>query len=393
MASAVSPTLAPEKKLSSPVVSVSWSKEFELVRSCCAEKADLYEALAASLRWERVVPLAEHHGLVPKIHDYLLRSAIVPDFVQAALRKAYDDNLRRTLWLTRELLRVLDHLKEHGIAAMSYKGPVLAEMLYGNVTARQFSDLDLLIRHKDVLRAKAALGELGYESSLHLSSRQTRAYLQSGYEYSFGGRHGSNLLELQWQILPRFYAMDFDMERMFERGVQVRVGGVMVQTVSKEDLILTLCVHAAKHAWGRLSWLCDIRELARSAEIDWKYIDAESRRIGIQRIVALAFFLIERLFREESPENLGTNRDAQFEVLGEQILEMITGETELDPESLSYFSLMLRIREKNNDRLRLGWRLLTTPGVREWEAVRLPDSLLPLYRAVRLVRVAGRVLS
>jgi hypothetical protein len=393
MASAVSPTIAPPKKLSLPLVSQLWSAEFELLRSCCAEEAGFHDALAPSLRWEAVAPLAEHHGVIPRIYDCLSRCSIVPDHVQAGLRRAQDDNLRRTLWLTRELLRVLDHLRERGVTAMPYKGPVLAELLYGNVTARQFSDLDLLIPIKDVLRAKAALGDLGFESSLHLSSRRTRSYLESGYEYTFDGSHGTNLLELQWQILPRFYAVNFDMERMFERGVSVRVGGVMVQTLSNEDLILALCVHAAKHAWARLGWLCDIRQLARSSEIDWTYVQRESRRIGVERIVELSFFLIERLFGEERSESLRSKSDPEIGLLGERVLRMIEGDTELDPESFAYFGLMLRVREKMNDRLRLVWRLLTTPGVREWEAIRLPDSLLPLYRAVRLVRVARRVLS
>ena len=174
MASAVSPTLAPQKKFSLPVVSLAWSKEFELLRSCCAEEPEFTAVFGSSVRWEKVVRLAEHHGVIPKVHERLSRSSLVPEPVQVALRQAHDDNLRRTLWLTRELLRVLDQLNECGIATMPYKGPVLADMLYGNVTARQFSDLDLLILRKDVLRAKAALGELGYEGSLRLSPRQTR---------------------------------------------------------------------------------------------------------------------------------------------------------------------------------------------------------------------------
>jgi hypothetical protein len=35
-------------------------------------------------------------------------------------------------------------------------------------------------------------------------------------------------------------------------------------------------------------------------------------------------------------------------------------------------------------------RLTFTPGPGEWEAIRLPKALLPLYRVVRLVRLASR---
>jgi len=72
---------------------------------------------------------------------------------------------------------------------------------------------------------------------------------------------------------------------------------------------------------------------------------------------------------------------------------LVAGGTELDLESLTYFRLMMRIREQRRDRVRFASRLLMTPSVGEWEAVGLPDWLFPLYRGVRLVRVARRLAS
>ena len=79
-----------------------------------------------------------------------------------ALRTRYRDNARKTLWFTRELFRILGHLESAGIKTLAYKGPVLAKTLYGDVTERQYSDLDILIRPEDVPRAKAALLALGH---------------------------------------------------------------------------------------------------------------------------------------------------------------------------------------------------------------------------------------
>jgi hypothetical protein len=109
---------------------------------------------------------------------------------------------------------------------------------------RQFSDLDVLIRAADMPKVKAALDELGYEPGIELTQRQERDYLASGYEYTFDSTHGRNLLEMQWQILPRFYCVDFDVDGFFDRAVLVSVGGHSIRTLSMEDLILVLCVHA-----------------------------------------------------------------------------------------------------------------------------------------------------
>jgi hypothetical protein len=52
---------------------------------------------------------------------------------------------------------------------------------------------------------------------------------------------------------------------------------------------------------------------------------------------------------------------------------------------------MMRLRERRADRLRFLGRLVFTPGPNEWKAVRLPTPLFPLYRLVRLSRLAARL--
>lgn len=127
----------------------------------------------------------------------------------------------------------------------------------------------MLIHAAEVPRAKAALAELGYTPGLDLTPQEERAYLASGYEYTFDSAQGRNLLELQWQILPRFYSVDFAVDGLFDRAQTVTVAGRSLQTLNAEDLMLVLCVHAAKHAWVQLSWLCDIDQLARSQRVKW----------------------------------------------------------------------------------------------------------------------------
>ncbi len=42
--------------------------------------------------------------------------------------------------------------------------------------------------------------------------------------------------------------------------------------------------------------------------------------------------------------------------------------------------------ERTADRAAYAWRVLTDPTLQEWEAVRLPDVLLPFYPALRPAR-------
>jgi Uncharacterised nucleotidyltransferase len=390
------PTVPPAKPERPQVRAFVSSTQFDLLLACCAHVSRderIREILEGPLDWRRLLELAGHHGVIPHLYHCLAASNVVPQETLHLLQQRYEANARQTLWLTRELLRILECLEDSGIRALPYKGPILAEILYGNVSLRQFSDLDLLIHEADLAKVKTALLELGYQPALQLTPRQERAYVDSGYEYTFDNSLGRNLLEMQWRILPRFYSIDFDIDYFFDRAVPLRLSGRSLHTLSREDLMLVLCVHAAKHAWVQLSWLCDIAELAQS--VDWVVVQDHAQRLGIERIVAVTFILAARLLGTPLPHSAQEwiQKDRTVEGLADRILPIITQGAEYETESMAYFRLMMNVRECWRDRFHFLWRLAFTPSVGEWSSIRLPGPLFPLYRVVRLMRLAGRLIS
>jgi Uncharacterised nucleotidyltransferase len=378
------------------------SSEFDLLVACCADSSThgnsdrICQILSGPLDWEGMLGLVDHHRVVPQVYGELSAlSHLVPAPQFDALRLRYQDNARKTLWFTGELVRILGRLESLGIKALPYKGPVLARTLYGEVTQRQFGDLDVLILPADVAKVKAALLDLGYKPGIELASRAERAYVETGYEYSFSAVYGSNLLELQWQVVPRFYSIDFDVADFFERADEIIVGGRRMRTLRAEDLLLVLCVHAAKHVWLQLSWLCDIARLAKSRALDWNAIQDDARRLGIERIVSLNLLLAHKLLGSALPTAIQKRlrEDPVTTVLADEIVRVIERSVHYDTESIPYFRLMMRLRERWQDRARFFWRLAFTPSVSEWSAVRLPRHLQPLYRLVRLSRLAKRLAS
>ena len=216
--------------------------------------------------------------------------------------------------------------------------------------------------------------------------------MDAGYEFVFDFGEHRNLLEIQWRILPRFYAVDFNIERFFDRAIAVDLCERAVRTLCPEDLMLVLCVHAAKHAWTQLSWIREIGELSKSQQLDWVAIFNEAERLGICRILAVSLALANNLFGAEIPEAVQgyAQRDDGVEVIVRRVLLLLSQEEKLDPESVSYFRLMMDVRERWQDRARFLWRLAVTPGPGEWSVIGLPEPLFPLYRAVRFFRLAHR---
>ena len=345
------------------------------------------------LDWNATLRLADQHGITSLLYQNLAPlHDVVPPAVLASLRQNYERNIHKSLFLTRELIRILDCLDGLAIDVIPYKGVVLAEVYYGDMALRKSGDMDLFVRREDVTRIKRAVRALGYTPRVLIPEDAEHDYIDSGYECTFDSAAGINLLELQWALQPRFYAVDFDMDGLFERAVTVSVADRYVKTPSPEDLLLILSVHAAKHVWGRLIWLRDIAQMIKRQNLDWDWIQSQSQELGIKRILHITLLLMHRFLATPVPAPIKDAVVADRAALDftERIATSVAAGVTYEEEKLSYFRLMMRLRERPLDRLRFLVRLTFTPGPGEWEALRLPKSLFGFYRLVRLGRLAAR---
>ena len=349
--------------------------------------------LEKPVEWETVLRLADDHGTSSLLYQSLSRFGdVIPSPVLETLRQRYEKNVYKSLFLANELVRILDCLGGVGIEGIPYKGVVLSEVYYGDMALRQTGDIDMFVRRCDLRRSKSALREMGYTTRLVIPENAVEDYIASGYEWTFDGPAGPNLLELQWALEPRFYAVDFDMEGLFERAVTVTVGGRPVKTPSPEDLLLVLSVHAAKHVWGRVILLRDITQMLKRENLNWDWVQTRARELGIQRILWITFLLAKRLLGTAIPAAVESAvvADQAARVLADEIAGNMAAGVLYDSEHTSYFRLMMRLRERRGDRMRFLARLAFTPGPGEWKAVRLPRPLFPIYRVVRLARLGAR---
>ena len=351
--------------------------------------------LHESINWKVLFEIAGHHGVQPLLEQAMsCVEEAIPQSVLLTLRQLHQANVYKSLFLSLELLRVLDVLFPLNIEVLPYKGLALAEMAYGDIALRQSGDIDLLIHAKDLPRIREAVAQLGYTPHTSFSPAEERAYLKSGYECAFDTATSRNLLEVQWAIQPRFYTVDFDMEGLFRRSVAITVAGRAMRTPSPEDLFLILSLHAAKHVWDRLIWLCDIARIMNRADLDWSLIGSQARRLAIVRILRVTMILANHLLDAAIPSAAETHlpRDSGAIELASLIESRLASGVAYNSESFSYFRLMMQLRERPIDRMRFLSRLAFTPGPGEWQAVRIPAPLFPLYRLIRLSRLTVRLI-
>lgn len=381
--------------------------EFDLLCACAATDPSAESAArianwnAAACDWGELLRLAEHHGVLPLLARNLLPHINrFPTEAERSLHTAFDDNLRRNLWFASELVRIVSHFEHTDLLVVPYKGPVLAESVYGDLALRSFGDLDILIAPADFDRAKQALVELGYTPTPDAAAdpdrlvQLERLARRIGYELPFDSAAGKHLVELQWALLPHFYSVDLRAEDLLARAGAASIGGRATRSLSSEDLLLVLCLHAAKHLWMRLMWTCDVAETMRSQTIDYAVVAARARELGALRIVGVSVWLARHVLGAQVPhaaEEIAAS-DPQVEILGREFAERLAHGAYYDFESTEYFRLTRRLREHRRDQVRYLWRLFWTPGPGEIAAIRLPDPLSPAYHIVRVLRLPRKMI-
>jgi hypothetical protein len=127
--------------------------------------------------------------------------------------------------------------------------------------------------------------------------------------------------------------------------------------------------------------------------LNWQWIQSQARELGIERILHITLLLTKRSLKLAIPAPLESAVLADRSALAftEKIAVDLAEGATYEERQVSYFRLMMRLRERRMDRLRFLTRLTFTPGPGEWATVRLPKPLFPFYRVVRLGRLVTRL--
>lgn len=398
-ASATEPALAGHRPLQ--IAELKNSPELQLLLCCARRKLSsanaryALELLDQPLNWSRLIEQAQIHRLFPLLYWHWTKSLGLdfPPEIAEQLDDRFRANVARSLLLMRDLVNLVELLGSRGIPAIPFKGPALAESLYGNAALRQCVDLDILIRQCDVPEAIRTLVSAGYEDGKQLTPAQQNAFVATQYEYGLLSPAGI-LVELQWRIVPRYFSLPLPEEQYWSRLQSLTVCGREMNSLSCEDLLLLLCIHGGKHGWGKLIWLADVAELlASKPHMDWEYVLNHARRAGGLRLLLLGVVLANRLLGTTIPNDLEQplDRDRTVEQIADGIgRNLVTGGL---PTYISSQLYLLRVREHWPDRLRYVVRFTSTATPMEWKMVDFPPSLFVLYSFLRMLRGLGKALS
>jgi hypothetical protein len=344
------------------------------------------------LDWQYVLATASSHGVLALLAQNLqsIGPGLAPSPVVSKLEQENQQNTERCLALAGELTRIVSALTAHGISSISFKGPTLALMAYGDLGLRQFSDLDILVRRDDVAVVKETLAESGFAPATKLSGAQETALLR--FDNAYGFRNGHDvLLDVHWRFAPAYFGLELETEDMWQRREAVRIGTSTLFTLSAEDLLLVLCCHGFTHLWTRLGWICDISSLIeRRNDLDWNYVLETSKAAGVGRILRLGLLLANDLMgTPELAEAVSeTKPDAILRSTADQIWNQLFSQSEKPVGIIDSVIFHMKMREREKDKLKTLLAVLLTPRSYDWTATSVPAGFPSLYYLIRPLRWA-----
>ena len=285
----------------------------------------------------------------------------------------------------------LARLLAQGIEAIPLKGVSLSRILYGDVSARSTTDVDLLVRSKQVAVAARLLEAEGFRSSLPRELLSFPAFLRSTDEHTSESVYAAECagvslqIELHWKILPLPEREVWGALRTYD------APGGAVRGLSAELYLLYLCAHFAGHGWKSLHWLRDIAEFVKkfANELEPATFLGWCRRAALRHRTGVTFALLEAYcgVRWPAVESLC---DARAFHTAAQLLRRPL-QPASDPGVFAAHRERLRHQDGPAGRLRyLAW--LARPTRAEWAR---PDGSLRgapvawMARAARLLRLTA----
>lgn len=276
-----------------------------ILREAIAEQPDAIELrrLVAGADLSGLVEAARYHRVAGLVHRALRDVDGVDDDVRARLERFHRQGLAAHLHVLGALRRVSAALEPLGDSWLVVKGPVLAELAYGQAGFRLYQDLDLIVPRGSFEKTLKLLEGDGFEfvdRNWNLIRR-----LMIG-ELVMGAPAGPEI-DIHWDV--RYdrtvrRAISISVEELVARARHVTVNGVPVRTLDSSDTLVFLTLHGTKEGGDKLIWLKDIERSIANDPPSWEAVVERSAASGIELFVGAMLLRARRTVGADVPSGV-----------------------------------------------------------------------------------------
>ncbi|MGA2411064.1 MAG: nucleotidyltransferase family protein [Candidatus Binataceae bacterium] len=353
------------------------------------EAAGLTAEECAGLDWPRLIQMAAEHGVQPQLYQSLKAAGAIPPAILTAMRAQYYGSSLASLKLARGLAHLASRLKDAGVSAIAFKGPVLALKVRGDLSIRQFNDIDLLVRPQDAGRATEVLIAENYWPR-HFNPANAERSIARCYEDEFIRLPDVQMVDLHWDLSPRYFPYGPPADQVWRRAELFTLEGSEVRTMGALDLVLYLAVHGTKHGWANAGAVCDLAAaLNADPSLDRLQLLREADEFGCLRMLLLGAALARNLLGAPIPPELADRLDAApaIDALARGAERRMFKHVGVRTGLYLDWIVPLRLLPDGRSRMHYVLHRGLWPAPEDLEFIDLPPLLYPLYFPLRPVRL------
>lgn len=279
-------------------------RELRLIFDILKNDYDINQQSFTHIDWSIFIELAMHHRIYPVLYGKLkslAKGIDIPIFVMETLHEQYKRNTFQMLHFSAEMESVSQLFSKHQIPLLFLKGPTLGYDLYGDISLRTSGDLDVLVPMEKLIYTEKILCQAGYQKDDYIKT-VLNDWKWRHHHVAYVHPVKKVKLEVHWRLNPG-PGKEPTFNDLWKRKSQNSLTNSVIYTLGKEDLLLFLMTHGARHGWSRLRWLLDVHQLMNK-ELDWQSINKQFKTYRYSPIGGQALILTANLLNTKIPDEL-----------------------------------------------------------------------------------------
>lgn len=251
----------------------------DLLLACVTEEAAQGTRLhdGTSRITTELLEMAEAHSLSPLLYDVVKAQSLPCGEAELRVLRSLVLRHKRHAEARSEVLRnILHALAQPGVDVLVLKGAALAHTVYARPGLRPMSDIDLLVRKRDLEQARKILLGLGFRSTTAPSDFMSQHHHIPALVFPI---HGTRVaVELHHDALSGDVGESITLDNLKEEPLEFSIGEVPAHTLGHLDNLHHLCRHSFEP--GETVRLIHVADILRYASkfadhIDWQRIRTE----------------------------------------------------------------------------------------------------------------------
>lgn len=347
--------------------------------------------------WDDFFSLQRKSGL----HGYLFNTALnanstlIPTDTFKIQKELYQGSLLKSMKMSFELHRVMTWLKDNGVDAITFKGPSLAKLYMGDINARDYCDLDILVYPSEVKKAIRVLSTIGYHyKESNFSSPDFDKHIKMRQECTLIHEEKGIPIDLHWGFHKTTVSYVKDVDQLFQRSIQIELtAGKSVKTLSAVDLLCIESIHLfddySKKQYS-LKLLFDYYKIVTSlSEAEWQEALVIHKENGQLKKLLCWCTLVRLLFEISYPTHI---EDVLSKANSKQIIARVMAEEFFEKKPSFSISFLFKCAglfdsPLDSGRFLLHLLLFSLTDENKFQANRVVRFLLILLKPLRALTI------